>query len=115
MQIQDVVTTPRSPWQNAYIERLHGITSPRMPQSRDRPERRRTRSLRERLRHVLHALADDLEPREGLPHSRPVMPPTAGSIIAIPEVNGLTIATTAWLDCRNDCQAALRASTAKGR
>ncbi len=62
MQIQEVVTAPRSPWQNAYVERLIGSIR------------------RECLDHVIVVSA------AGLRH---VMPRAAGRIVAIPEVNGL--------------------------
>ena len=95
MQIQDVVTAPRSPWQNAYVERLIGSIR------------------RECLDHVIVLSAAGLQrvmkdyvayymrSRTHLsldkdsPTPRPVMPPTAGRIVAVPEVNGLHAATTA--------------------
>jgi putative transposase len=89
MQIQNVVTAPRSPWQNAYVERF--IESIR----------------RECLDHVIVLSAAGLQrvvtdyvayymrwrTHLGLdkdsPATRSVMPPSAGRIVAIPEVNGL--------------------------
>jgi putative transposase len=37
LRIREVLTAPRSPWQNAYVERLW-LDSPGMPGSRDRPQ-----------------------------------------------------------------------------
>jgi transposase InsO family protein len=89
MNIQVVRTAPRSPWQNAYVERVIGSIR------------------RECLDHVvvlnaagLHRVlraytAYYLRSRTHLalgkdtPSSRPVAPPSAGRIIAIPEVGGL--------------------------
>jgi putative transposase len=89
MQIQDVVTAPRSPWQNAYVERFIGSIR------------------RECLDHVIVLSAAGLQrvvknyvtyymgSRTHLsldkdsPIPRPVMPPTSGHIVATPEVNGL--------------------------
>jgi putative transposase len=89
MQIQDVVTAPRSPWQNAYVERFIGSIR------------------RECLDHVIVVSAGGLQrvvkeyvayymrSRTHLsldkdsPTPRLVMPPTAGPIVARPEVNGL--------------------------
>jgi transposase InsO family protein len=89
MQIQDVVTAPRSPWQNAYVERFIGSIR------------------RECLDHVIVLSAAGLQRianayvayymcsrthlslKQDSPTPRPVMPPTAGRVVAIPEVNGL--------------------------
>ena len=95
MQIQDVVTAPRSPWQNAYVERFIGSIR------------------RECLDHVIVLSAAGLQrvvtayvayymrsrTHLGLdkdsPTPRPVMPPTAGRIVAVQRSMGCTIATTA--------------------
>ena len=89
MQIHEVVTAPRSPWQNAYVERLIGSIR------------------RECLDHVLvlsaaglrRVLADyvayymntrtHLSLGKDAPASRPAMPLSAGRIVEIPQVNGL--------------------------
>jgi putative transposase len=89
MQIQELVTAPRSPWQNAYVERFIGSIR------------------RECLDHVIVLSAAGLQRianayvayymrsrthqslEKDSPTPRPVMPPTAGRVVAIPEVNGL--------------------------
>jgi putative transposase len=89
MNIQAVHTAPRSPWQNAYVERVIGSIR------------------RECLDHVIVVNAAGLQQvltgyiayymqsrthlalGKHAPISRPVMPPSAGRIVAIPEVGGL--------------------------
>ena len=89
MQINEIVTAPRSPWQNAYVERLIGSIR------------------RECLDHVIvlssaglqRVLADyvayymtartHLSLGKDPPTSRPVKPPSTGRVIEIPQVNGL--------------------------
>lgn len=89
MNTREVVTAPRSPWQNAYVERFIGSLR------------------RECLDHVIVLSANGLErilrsyvsyymhsrTHLGLakdsPISRPLRPRTSGSIVVHPEVNGL--------------------------
>jgi transposase InsO family protein len=89
MQIQEVITAPRSPWQSAYVERFIGSIG------------------RERLDHVIVLSPAGLQrvvrayvayymrsrTHLGLdkdsPTPRPVKSPSAGRIVAVPEVNGL--------------------------
>ena len=89
MNTQAVRTAPRSPWQNAYVERVIGSIR------------------RECLDHVivvnaagLHRVLTDyvayymrsrthLALGKDTPSTRPVTPPSAGRIVAIPEVGGL--------------------------
>jgi putative transposase len=89
MNIQDVRTAPRSPWQNDYVERVIGSIR------------------RECLDHILVVnaaglrrmltayVAYDMRSRTHLglgketPSPRPVTPPSSGRIIAIAEVGGL--------------------------
>jgi putative transposase len=89
MDIRDVLTAPRSPWQNAYVERLIGSIR------------------RECLDHVLvgtqsglrRVLAAYVEYYEGsrthlslakdAPIPRPIAPASEGRIVAVPQVGGL--------------------------
>jgi putative transposase len=89
MRIQDVVTAPRSPWQNAYVERFIGSIR------------------RECLDHVIVLNAAGLQRvvtayvayymrsrthlglEKDSPTPRPVTSPATGRIVAVPEVNGL--------------------------
>src|SRR5260370_327139 len=89
MAITEVLTAPRSPWQNAYVERF--IESVR------RECLDHVIVFNERgLRHVLNAYVayydrsrTHLALDKDAPASRAVSPPAAGRIIAMPQVNGL--------------------------
>jgi transposase InsO family protein len=89
MGITEVVTAPRSPWQNAYVERVIGsIRRECLDQVVIFNERH--------LRHVLSSYVDyyhrartHLSLDEDCPHSRPIQPPPSGRVIAIPHVGGL--------------------------
>jgi transposase InsO family protein len=87
--IHEVLTAPHSPWQNAYVERFIGSVR------------------RECLDHVIVLTAAGLRRvldeyvtyytrtrthlglNKDAPISRPITPPTAGRVIAIPQVGGL--------------------------
>src|ERR1039457_2234976 len=89
MGIKEVVTAPRSPWQNPYVERLIGS------------------SRRECLDHIIifnehhlrgvlssyfqyhHKTRTHLSLNKDCPQHRRIQPPPAGNIIAFPEVGGL--------------------------
>jgi len=87
--IEEVLTAPRSPWQNAYAERLIGSIR------RECLDHIIVANARG-LRRVLDAyVAYYLKSRTHLsldkdsPTSRPVTPPAQGAIVAIPQVGGL--------------------------
>ncbi len=89
MGIEEVVTAPRSPWQNPYVERLHGSIR------------------RECLNHVIvlgethlrrilgsyfayyHESRAHLSLECNAPVPREIEPPHRGSVVAIPQVGGL--------------------------
>jgi putative transposase len=87
--IQEVLTVPGSPWQNAYVERFIGSV------------RRECLDhvivlTAAGLRRVLHEYVTyysrtrtHLSLNKEAPVPRPIMPPTAGRVIAIPQVGGL--------------------------
>ena len=89
MGIAEVVTAPRSPWQNAYVERVIG--------SIRRECLDHVVIFNERhLRHVLSSYVDyyhrartHLSLDKDCPHSRPIQPHRSGRIIAIPQVGGV--------------------------
>jgi putative transposase len=89
MGITEVVTAPRSPWQNAFVERVIGsIRRECLDQVVIFNERH--------LRHVLAAYVDyyhrartHLSLDKDCPHSRPVQSWRSGRVIAIPQVGGL--------------------------
>jgi transposase InsO family protein len=89
MDIREVITAPRSPWQNPYVERLIGSIR------------------RECLDHVIvvnewhltrivasyfayyHRFRTHLSLAMDCPEPRPIQPPECGKVIAMPEVDGL--------------------------
>jgi putative transposase len=89
MQLEEVLTAPRSPWQNAYVERLIGSIR------------------RECLDHLIvlsaaglqHLFADyvryymttrtHLSLGKDAPIARPVSSSSMGPVVEIPQVNGL--------------------------
>ena len=89
MGITEVITAPRSPWQNPYVERAIGSV------------RRECLDyiviFNERhLRRVLSCYVDyynrtrtHLSLDKDCPDPRPVIPPGSGRVVAIPQVNGL--------------------------
>src|SRR5216684_4804986 len=89
MGIKEVVTAPRSPWQNAYVERMIG--------SIRRECLDHIVIFNERhLRRVLSSYVDyyqrtrtHLSLEKDCPDPRLVMPPTIGRVVAIPQVSGL--------------------------
>lgn len=89
MTIEEIVTAPRSPWQNAHVERLIGSI--------------RRECLdhifvfdEHHLRRVLSAYLEyhdrsrtHLSLDKDCPEPRPVQPPPAGIVLAFPQVGGL--------------------------
>ena len=89
MRIQDVRTAPRSPWQNAYVERAIGSIRREcldyvVVLNAAGLHRVLTNYIAHYMRSRTHlALGKDT------PITRPVAPPSAGRIVATPEVGGL--------------------------
>jgi transposase InsO family protein len=89
MGITEVVTAPRSPWQNAYVERVIG--------SIRRECLDHVIVINEsHLRRVLFSYVDyyhrsrtHLSLDKDCPDARPIRPPNGGKVIAIPQVGGL--------------------------
>jgi transposase InsO family protein len=89
MEIQEVLTAPRSPWQNAYVERLIGSIR------RDCLEHVLVFNQRG-LRRILKSYFDyyersrtHLSLAKDAPFPRPVQQPSCGKVIEIPLVGGL--------------------------
>jgi putative transposase len=89
MGIQEMVTAPRAPWQNAYVERCMGSAR------RECLDHVIILSA-DGLRHVLYdyvryyrRLRTHLALETDAPTSRPIAPLPAGRIVAIPQVCGL--------------------------
>jgi transposase InsO family protein len=87
--MKEVLTAPRSPWQNAYCERLVGSIR---RECLDHLVVFNPRSLRRTqqayfdyyLRSRTHLAFD-----KDAPQSRPVQPPELGRVVELPEVDGL--------------------------
>src|SRR5205814_6331390 len=89
MGIKQVLSTPRSPWQRAYVERLIGTIR---RECLDHLIVFSETSLRRHLQgftDYYHRSRTHLSLKKDTPEPRPIQPPSAGQIIAIPEVGGL--------------------------
>lgn len=89
MGIHEVIIAPRSPWQNAFAERLIGsIRRECLDHVIVLNEEHLRRILRRYLAHY-HSWRTHLSLDMDCPESRAVHPPEAGEVIEIPEVGGL--------------------------
>jgi transposase InsO family protein len=89
MGIREVVTAPRSPWQNAYVERIIGSVRRECLDHAIISGERHLRGLLSSYFHYYHNTRTHLSLGKDCPESRPIHPPAAGKIIAFPEVGGL--------------------------
>jgi len=89
MGINEVLTAPRSPWQNAYAERLIGsIRRECLDHVIVVNEAGLSRMLTRYLAYY-HQSRTHLSLAKDSPHPRPIAPPTLGPVVAIPQVGGL--------------------------
>ncbi len=89
MGIQDVVTAPRSPWQNPFVERVIGsIRKECLEHVIVFNERHLRRILTSYLAYY-HDSRTHLSLKKDTPVPRPIQPGNAGEIIAFPQVGGL--------------------------
>jgi len=89
MGIEEVLTAPRSPWQNPYIERLVGSIR---RECLDHVIVFNEESLRCHLKSYFsyyHRSRIHLSLDKDAPEPRAIQPPSAGRIVAFPEVGGL--------------------------
>jgi len=87
--IEEIVTAPRSPWQNAYAERLIGsIRRECLDHLIVANERGLRRALHAYVTYYLK-WRTHLSLDKDAPVSRPVATPTDGAIVAIPHLGGL--------------------------
>ena len=87
--IEEVVTTPRSPWQNPFCERVIGsIRRDCLDHVIVLDERHLRRILREYLNYY-HTCRTHLSLNKDPPETRLVEPPGMGDIVAFPHVGGL--------------------------
>ncbi len=89
MAIREVLTAPRSPWQNPYAERLVGsIQRECLDHLVVFNERSLRRTLQDYFDYYLRSRTN-LALDKDTPESRPIQPPELGSVIELPEVGGL--------------------------
>jgi hypothetical protein len=89
MGIREVVTAPRAPWQNPYVERVIGsIRRECLDHLVVFNERHLERVLSSYLDYY-HRSRTHLSLDKDCPYGRPIQPPALGNIIAIPQVGGL--------------------------
>jgi putative transposase len=89
MGIREVVISPRSPWQNPYVERVIGSIRRECLDHFIIFNERRLRRVLSSYQDYYHRTRTHLSLREDSPDPRPVHPPTRGKVIAIPQVGSL--------------------------
>ena len=89
MGIMEVLTAPRSPWQNPYVERAIGSIRRECLDHLIIFNERHLRRVLSCYEDYYHRTRTHLSLREDSPDPRPVHPPTRGKVIAIPQVGGL--------------------------
>jgi putative transposase len=87
MAIEEVVTAPRSPWQNAYVE-LGSIRRECLDHVIILDERHLRRMLSAYFQYHHHSRTH-LSLGKDCPEPRPIQPLSAGTVIAFPQVGGL--------------------------
>ena len=86
LDIEQVPTAPRSPWQSPYVERVIGPGDSRAdPQMIVLDERHLRRILREYVDYY-HSCRTHLSLEKDAPEQRPVQWPSMGRVTAIPKV-----------------------------
>jgi putative transposase len=89
MGIEEVLTAPRSPWQSPYVERIIGsICRECLDHVIIFNETHLRRVLSSYFRYY-HKSRTHLSLNKDCPDLRRTQPPSAGKIVAIPEVGGL--------------------------
>ena len=89
MGIAEVLSTPRSPWQRAYVERVIGSIR---RECLDPVIGLQESSLRRTLTSYFdyyHRSRTHLSLGKDSPEPRPIQPPGIGSVVAVPRVGGL--------------------------
>ena len=89
MAINEVLTAPRSPWRNAYAERVIGTIRRECLDHVMVLSERHLRRILSSYFDYYHRSRTRLSLVKDCPEPRPVHPPDAGKIIAFPQVGGL--------------------------
>ena len=89
MAIEEVVTAPRSPWQNAYVERIIGSIRRECLDHVIVFDERHLRRVLSAYFDYHHHSRTHLSLDKDCPDPRPIQPPSAGTVVAFPQVGGL--------------------------
>jgi len=89
MAIEEVVTAPRSPWQNAYVERIIGSIRRECLDHVIVFDERHLRRVLSAYFEYHHHSRTHLSLAKDCPDPRPIRPPSAGTVVAFPQVGGL--------------------------
>jgi transposase InsO family protein len=89
MGITEVVTAPRSPWQNAYVERVIGSIRRECLDHVIVFNERHLRRVLVSYVHYYHCSRTHLSLAKDCPEPRPIRPPSHGKVIANAQVGGL--------------------------
>jgi hypothetical protein len=89
MGITEVVSAARSPWQNAYVERVIGSIRRECLDHIVIFNERHLRRILSSYADYYHQSRTHLSLDKDCPDPRPVMPPRSGRVVAFPQVNGL--------------------------
>ena len=89
MAIEEVVTAPRSPWQNAYVERIIGSIRRECLDHVIVFDERHLRRVLSAYFEYHHRSRTHLSLAKDCPEPRPIQPPSAGNVVAFPQVGGL--------------------------
>jgi transposase InsO family protein len=89
MAIEEVITAPRSPWQNAYVERIIGSIRRECLDHVIVSDERHLRRVLSAYFEYHHRSRTHLSLDKDCPEPRPIQPPSAGTVVAFPQVGGL--------------------------
>ncbi len=87
--IEQVLTAPRSPWQNPFVERLIGSIRKECLDHMIVLSEQHLRQILAKYFEYYHSCRTHLSLDKDAPDSRPAEPPEMGKVIAIPKVGGL--------------------------
>jgi transposase InsO family protein len=89
MGITEVVSAARSPWQNAYVERVIGSIRRECLDYIVIFNERHLRRVLSSYADYYHRSRTHLSLDKDCPEPRPIMPDRSGRVVAIPQVRGL--------------------------
>jgi putative transposase len=89
MAIEEVVTAPRSPWQNGYVERIIGSIRRDCLDHVIVFDERHLRRVLSAYVEYHHRSRTHLSLAKDCPEPRPIQPPSAGNVVAFRQVGGL--------------------------